>query len=402
MNPKQNSIHEGLHPDVREVLTDKTTTTKDKLIQLNKMIFNTLGTANKTSTPKIVDKIPEKLSNIMHRIYAGESEGIFDYDIDHNSKVIDTFFGGFGEHLTEIDPAVNAKLMFKVGVGHYDSVRKTNYYKGLKSHFTELLKYAEENGYKVNINTHSFGSTIARLLADENPSKAINEMNMLNAHMSPFKMLKKLPDHIKLKYHTNINDVLNLKQLFPFQEGEHTYYSGTKGGLLSNHTQEGFTDVERSSSNLMKNYARAGRVAGIVGLGLTLADVASRIHKDSNEKVSKTTKAINITTDVAAVGSGFLAGGAVAGAILAPEITFPALLASFVVGGGVGAGVDHAVSSLFHSKNGKDTPVVHTLRTGRDVNNDNIRSKIGSSFKRKNKEWEHRVNKVGHFFKGLF
>ena len=49
-----------------------------------------------------------------------------------------------------------------------------------------------------------------------------------------------------------------------------------------------------------------------------------------------------------------MAGGAVAGAILAPEVTLPALLASFVIGGGVGAGVDHAVTSLFHSKNGKD------------------------------------------------
>ena len=186
-------IHDGLHPDVKAVVSHPTKTKEEKNDELSKMIFNLLGTANKSSSPNIVNEIPKKLSDIMHRMYEGESKGIFDYDIDHVTKEIHAYFGGYGEEITKIDPKVNDSLMLKIAAGKYDSVRNTNYYKGIKSEFTELIKNAEEHGYKININTHSFGSTIARLLADENPSKAINEMNMLNAHMSPFQVLKKLP-----------------------------------------------------------------------------------------------------------------------------------------------------------------------------------------------------------------
>lgn len=415
MNHQNTQIHDGLHPDVKEVLSNDKLTKKEKDTQLSKMIFNFIGSANKAASPEFKSEIPKELSDIMERIYSGESEGLFDYDIDPVTKRINAYFGGFGEEINKLDPKVNELLMLKIAGGDYNSVRKTNYYKGVKSEFTELIKYAEENGLKVNINTHSFGSTIARLLADENPSKAINEMNMLNAHMSPFQVLKKLPDHIKLKYHTNINDVLNLKQLLPFHEGKHTYYSGRKSNyktvntledfaenvneFIKDHRQEGFTDVERSSSNLMKGYTRAGRIAGIVGLGLTLADVGSRIHKDSKAKTSASTKAMDISSDVGAVGGGFLAGGAVAGAILAPEVTLPALLASFVIGGGVGAGVDHAVTSLFHSKNGKDSTVTKVVKR---LGSNEVRSNIKKSVNEKNRHWEHRMNSVAHFFKKLF
>lgn len=413
-------IHDGLHPDVKAVLSHPTKTQQEKDIELSKMMFNFLGTANKSALPEFKSEIPKELSDIMHKIYGDETytingdtwEHFVHTEIDVAKKEINVFFKGFGGNYFQ-DPKgeVNNTLMLKTAVGNYESVRNTNLYKQVESEFIEILQNAEKHGLKVNMNGHSFGATIARLLADENPSKAINELNLLNAHMSPFQVLKKLPEYIKLKYHTVINDFTNLKQILPFHEGKHTYYSGRKANykfsnfenfideFTKDHRNEGFTDVERSSSTLMKNYARAGRIAGIVGLALTLADVGSRIHRDGKAKTSATTKAIDITTDVTAVGGGFLAGGAVAGAILAPEITFPALVASFVIGGGVGAGVDHAVSSLFHSKNGEDSSVTKVVKK---LGSKEVKRNIRKSVNEKNKEWEHRMKSVGHFFKRLF
>jgi len=366
------SLYDSLHDSVKKVLSHPTKTNQEKDIEFSKMIFNTLGSANKAVTPKIINKIPEKLSNIMERMYDGPSEGIFDFEVVN--KEIHAFFGGFGPHLTEIDPKINAHMMTKVAVGDYNAVRNTNHYKNVKSQYIKMIEYAEENGFKVNMHSHSFGSTISRLLADEFPSKVINEMNMLNAHMSPFNILKKLPEHIKLNYHTVMDDVLNLKQLLPFKEGNHTYYTGVKakgGNPLANHTQEGFTSVERSSSNLMKAYARAGRVAGLAGIALTLVDGGLRIAEDSKAETSVSNKVMDTTADVGAVGGGFAAGGAAAAMILAPEVTFPAMLASFIVGGGVGVGVDSAITSLFHSRNGKDAVVTKGAKiVGNEIKND--------------------------------
>ena len=374
------------------------------------MIFNTIGAANKAVSPKILDKIPEKLGYTMQRIYAGENK-IFDFHFDQVNKELHLFFGGLSNDMTRIDPKINEHLMTKVALGDYNAVRNTDLYKYIKHDFLENLKVAEETGVKVNMHSHSFGSTISRLLADEFPSKNINEINMLNAHMSPFQILKKLPEHIKLNYHTVMDDILNLKQLLPFKEGNHTYYTGVRGkglGSVANHTQSGFTRVDRSSSAVMKAYARAGRIAGIAGIGLTLLDGGMRIAKDSKAETSASNKAMDITSDVGAVGGGFMAGGAVASMILAPEVTLPAMLASLVIGGGVGAGVDSAITSLFHSRNGKDAVVTKGAKivgrgaksVGNTIKDDaNV---VARGYRKAGNEIKHDANKkakaIRHFF----
>ena len=62
------SIFDSLHPSVKEVLSHPTKTKQEKDIQFSKMIFNTIGAANKASAPKILNEIPKKLSDIMERM----------------------------------------------------------------------------------------------------------------------------------------------------------------------------------------------------------------------------------------------------------------------------------------------------------------------------------------------
>lgn len=347
----------GLHPEVKNVVSDSTTSPSQKKEQLTKLLFNSLGSANRSATPEFVEDMPGELSDLMGQLY--DKDEPFHFNVNEMGE-IDAFFQGWdGENVS------SSMALRDIPLGRYDKFKDTAFFKENERGFRNMLKYAEENGLKVNIHSHSLGGLTSRLLVDKYPSKSIKTLNMFNAHHSPFRTFKNLPDHIETNYHTIISDITDMKHWFPNKEGNHYYYKGLKNPseLLADHRAEGFEQLPRSSTKFKfaKGFNKAGKAMGVVGLGLTVADMATRIEKDKKS-------ASDVTADVSAVGGGFVAGslaGTAASAALlavAPELVIPAMLASFVVGGGVGLGVDEGVKALFHSKNGKPSVVSREVK----------------------------------------
>ena len=48
----------GLHPEVKNVVSDSTTSPSQKKEQLTKLLFNSLGSANRSATPEFVEDMP--------------------------------------------------------------------------------------------------------------------------------------------------------------------------------------------------------------------------------------------------------------------------------------------------------------------------------------------------------
>lgn len=347
---------------------------------------------------------------------------------NHETKELRIVFQGFnpeagvnsGKHVKNIlNPLKDAVKEFSQSYIADESKSFIEFFKN---------KYPE---YELVFNGHSWGAFQAKYWATEYKTTS----HLFNAHIMPWNRFKQMGRHF---FHTTISDYTDFKHLYPaISKDTHFYYPASKNawtratekiGETSNeiarkiyymtdgHYMQQFMNPQEESifsKYFYKNLTKTG-ILKTLGIGMTALDTYFALKKDFNNDNPIGEKIADSTIDVANKTQEFILGNALFDSIfastvaLAPETGGISLVAGVVALGGVlvYTGLSEGVvpivkKGVVYEANElkKSADVIgKAVETGKDVNGDSIKSKIGSSIKKKNEYWKRKARSVKHFF----
>ena len=299
----------------------------------------------------------------------------------------------------------------------FGEMEKTDRFIEAEAQVIKAMKYADSMGKELTLSGHSLGGWFSYYFAKKfnlkgyhyNPAISQSQADILLKETAAEGIVKQ--NVFRTATDTPSATIVMNHHTFDESKTVDVKTVSTKPGLDENlidvHDIEQFTtntkgvrnthggSIIKSLKGVGKKVVSKGGTALAMGAALfqEVGDVKKDLKNNDNTIDKVDDSIIDTVKNVAVLG----ASSAVAVG-LGAELFIPALLTGFYIS----LAGETAAHNL--KKNTKETVKVlkNSIETGKDVNGDNISSKIGSSFKRKNDEWEHRFSSAGNSIKHFF
>jgi len=277
-------------------------------------IIKGTNTAYDTTKPVYVHKVPNALSQVASAIENPESfvrenpewkmlskseELGHNVLVNEANKEVWVNFHGFDGRPEWSNNALNNIPRNNVNAIEQSSDIINNY-----DALIDGIESAEENGFKVKFNGHSYGGYKAKYFG----SLFNKDQELLNAHIFPWNTFES--NNAISNFHTTISDPLNFKHIFPLNKPNenHFYYPGNvnpetegiMGKVIDGHYISSFDKSEKQLTNFSEYMNNVG-ILGTLGVGMT-AYQASGDFKQKKDPTNDISGNLMGLTDIGAIG----------------------------------------------------------------------------------------------------